>query len=178
MSVVQDVRDRVSDMMRSLDSIVGLIIFCAGALAFVVLFNLSNINITERSREIATVKVLGFYPSETGAYVFRENFVLTLFGTIVGLPLGFLLHRFVMNQINIDMVSFNMRILPLSYLFAVALTFVFTIIVDLLMRRKLNRIDMGRIAEIRRINRFMQTDAEFSLSCFLLCAPAFYVFCI
>jgi putative ABC transport system permease protein len=88
-SVTADIRARVSNMMISLDYIVIVVIACAAALAFVVLFNLSNINITERVREIATIKVLGFYAPEVGAYVFRENFVLTVFGALLGLPLAF-----------------------------------------------------------------------------------------
>ena len=107
------------------------------------IFNLSNINITEREREIATIKVLGFNSAETGAYVFRENIVLTLTGAAVGLPLGIILHRFVMSNINIDMVSFNVRILPVSFLYAFLITVSLDIFADLLMRRKLASIDMA-----------------------------------
>ena len=141
-SVVSDLRDRVDKMMDSMSFIVWLVIACAGALAFIVLCNLSNINISERVREIATIKVLGFYPGEVGAYVFRENFVLTAVGALLGLPLGVLLHRFVMSQLKIDMVSFPVRIYGRSYVYAVALTFAFTLITDLIMRRKLNAISM------------------------------------
>ena len=129
-------------MMKSLNLVIFVIIFCAGALAFVVLFNLSNINITERIREIATIKVLGFYAPEVGAYVFRENLVLTLLGSLVGIPLGIWLHGFVMGQLNLDMVSFHVVIKPISYLLAVAMTFVFAFGVDLIMRPKLERINM------------------------------------
>jgi putative ABC transport system permease protein len=108
-----------------------------------VLFNLSNINITERVREIATIKVLGFYPRETGSYVFRENFILTLMGIVVGLPLGCLLHRFVMSQIQVDMVAFATRIMNISYLYSVLIVLAFLIIVDLVMRRKIDKIDMA-----------------------------------
>lgn len=141
--VIEDTRDRVENMMKSLNSIVLLVISCAGALAFVVLFNLSNINITERTREIATIKVLGFYPSEVRAYVFRENIVLTAVGALAGLPLGIWLHRFVMSQIQIDFVNFQVNILPQSYILALILTFAFTIAVDLIMQRKLNKISMA-----------------------------------
>ena len=123
--------------------IIWLVIISAGALAFVVLFNLSNINITERQREIATIKVLGFYRRETSSYVFRENMVLTLLGSLVGLPFGYLLHRFVMSQIKIDLVSFNVRIAAVSYIIAVVITFVFAFIVELFMRKKIDRIDMA-----------------------------------
>lgn len=141
-SVSADLRERVDGMMASLNYIILLVIVCAGALAFIVLFNLGNINITERVREIATIKVLGFYPGETGAYVLRENIVLTAMGAVFGILPGIALHRFVMSQIKIDMVSFAVRILGQSYLYSVALTFVFSIAVDLIMRRKLSRISM------------------------------------
>ena len=141
-SVTSDIQDRVNSMMQSLNLVIFVIIFCAGALAFVVLFNLSNINITERIREIATIKVLGFYAPEVGAYVFRENLVLTLIGSLVGIPLGIWLHGFVMGQLSFDMVSFHVVIKPLSYVFAVAMTFLFAFGVDLVMRPRLAKIDM------------------------------------
>lgn len=142
-SVVADTRARVENMMESMNYIVALVILSAAALAFIVLFNLGNINISERVREIATLKVLGFYPNETGSYVFRENMVLSIMGIILGLPLGVLLHRFIMEQIKIDMVSFEIQILPLSYLYSVAAVLGFTICVDLIMRRKIERINMA-----------------------------------
>jgi len=141
-SVTSDIEDRVQSMMKSLDLVIFVIIFCAGALAFVVLFNLSNINITERLREIATIKVLGFYAPEVGAYVFRENLVLTLIGSIVGIPLGIWLHGFVMGQLSFDMVSFHTVIKPLSYILSVVMTFVFAFGVDLVMRPRLAKINM------------------------------------
>lgn len=142
-SLNQDVQKHVEDMMISLNYIVVLVIGCAGALAFIVLFNLGNINITEREREIATIKVLGFYPRETGSYVFRENFVLVVLGIIVGLPAGAALHRFVMSQIVVDMVTFNQVIELKSYGFSVVIVLLFSCIVDLIMRRKLKRINMA-----------------------------------
>lgn len=142
-SVMEDLRDRVDRMLGAMDYIAALVIACAGALAFVVLFNLSNINLTERIREIATIEVLGFSDRETAAYVFRENLVLTLMGIVLGLPLGKLLHAYVMSEITIDMVAFETRIAPLSYALAVVLTFGFTVLVDLIMRRKLRTIDMA-----------------------------------
>jgi len=141
-SVTSDTRDRVNNMMSSLNLVIFVIIFCAGALAFVVLFNLSNINITERVREIATIKVLGFYAPEVGAYVFRENLVLTLLGSLAGIPLGMWLHGFVMGQLSFDMVSFHVVIKPLSYLLSVAMTFAFAFGVDLFMRPRLAKINM------------------------------------
>lgn len=139
----QDFTERVANMMSSLDYIVVLIVFCAGALAFIVIYNLTNINITERIREIATIKVLGFYPNETASYVFRENVVLTAIGALVGLFLGIFLHRFVIEQIDVDMITFDIRILPLSYLWSILLTFVFMVVVDLAMYLKLERINMA-----------------------------------
>ena len=141
-SVTTDIEERVGGMMNSLNLVIFVIIFCAGALAFVVLFNLSNINITERIREIATIKVLGFYAPEVGAYVFRENLVLTLLGSLVGIPLGIWLHGFVMQQLSFDMVSFHVVIHPLSFLISVAMTFVFAFGVDLVMRPRLAKINM------------------------------------
>lgn len=142
-TITKDTKQRFSKMMSSLDYIVVLVIFCAAALAFIVLYNLTNINITERIREIATIKVLGFYPGETAAYVFRENFVLTGIGAVVGIPLGIWLHRFVMDKIDIDMVNFQTRILPKSYVFGIVLTFIFAMFVNGLMYIKLQKINMA-----------------------------------
>jgi putative ABC transport system permease protein len=141
-SVTSDFQERVEGMMQSLNLVIFVIIVCAGALAVVVLFNLSNINITERIREIATIKVLGFYAPEVGAYVFRENLVLTLLGALAGIPMGIWLHSFVMSQLSFDMVSFHVVIKPLSYVFSVVLTFLFAFGVDIIMRPKLERINM------------------------------------
>lgn len=141
--VVPEMKERVENMMKMMNAVVWLVIGSAGALAFIVLFNLSNINITERQREIATIKVLGFYPRETGAYVFRENVVLTLMGIVLGLPLGILLHRFVMQQIQVDMVAFKVTILPVSFLLCVLIVLLFLKVVDVVMRRKIDCIDMA-----------------------------------
>lgn len=141
--IVPEMKERVSNMMKMMNAVVWLVIGCAGALAFIVLFNLSNINITERVREIATIKVLGFYQRETGAYVFRENLVLTLMGIVVGLPLGIWLHRFVMNQIQVDMVAFKVAIMPISYIACVVIVLIFLTTVDLVMRRKIDNINMA-----------------------------------
>ncbi len=141
-SVNNDFRTRVDNMMKSLDYVIILVIVAAGALAFIVLYNLTNINITERIREIATIKVLGFYPNETSSYVFRENIFLTAISAIVGLFLGKVLHAFVMSQIKIDMIFFDVIVLPSSYLFSVLLTFVFAFVVNLVMYYKLEKINM------------------------------------
>ena len=142
-SVNLDMRDRVNSMMENLDYIIVMVVFCAGALAFIVLYNLTNINITERTREIATVKVLGFYPRETASYVFSENMVLCVISALVGLPAGKLLHAFVMAQIKIDMMYFDVRISALSYALAIALTFVFAMFVNFALRPKLEKINMA-----------------------------------
>ena len=142
-TITIDFKNMVDDMMTSMGAIVFLVILCAAALAFIVLYNLTNINITERVREIATLKVLGFYPAEVSNYIFRENIVLTLIGIIFGLPGGVLLHRFVMAQVNIDLVSFKVQILPLSFVFAAALTMIFTVLINLFMQIKLSKINMA-----------------------------------
>ncbi len=141
-SVNQDIMERMSGMMDSLNLIVVVVIVCAAGLAFIVLYNLTNINITERIREIATIKVLGFYKRETSHYVFRENLVLTFMGALVGMPLGKWLHSFVMNQINLDIIAFDIRILFVSYLYSAILTFVFAALINLFMGRKLEKISM------------------------------------
>ena len=142
-SVNADLLNQVNNMMKSLDAVILLIIVCAGALAFIVIYNLTNINITERIREIATIKVLGFFPKETAAYVYRENVVLTAAGALAGLFAGVWLHRFVMANINIDMIAFDVRILPMSFVNSVLLTFVFMLIVDVIMYVKLEKINMA-----------------------------------
>ena len=142
-SVNRDMLLRVSRMMNSMNYIVFLIIICAGALAFIVLYNLNNINITERIREIATIKVLGFYKKETSSYVFRENTVLTGIGCIAGLGLGSLLHLYVMQKVDIDMMSFDVHVEPVSYLLSILLTFVFTWVINRIMSGKLEKINMA-----------------------------------
>lgn len=136
-------RDRISNMMSSLLFVVAMIILCAGLLAFIVLYNLTNINISERIREIATIKVLGFYPQEAASYVFRENLVLTGMGALFGLLLGVVFHAFVMDAIKVDMMYFKPIISPLSFAFAVLLTFGFALIVNAIMRRRIDNIDMA-----------------------------------
>lgn len=138
-----DMLERVSSMMNSLNYVVLLIISCAAFLAFIVLYNLTNINITERNREIATLKVLGFFKNETASYVFRENILLTMIGALAGLLLGKYFHIFVMSQINIDMISFKVQVKPASYLISVLLTLLFAGIVNLFMSAKLEAIDMA-----------------------------------
>lgn len=142
-SVTKDIRSMVDNMMASLDTVIWLVIACAGALGFVVIYNLNNINITERSREIATLKVIGFYQSETGSYVFREAITLTFIGGLLGLGLGKFLHMFIMNEIKVEMVSFKEQILGGSYLIAFLATFVVAFIVNWMLRKKIDRINMA-----------------------------------
>ena len=139
----QDMRDTVDSSFASLGIVVLLIILCAGALAFIVLFNLININIGERIREIATIKVLGFYDGESSAYVFREVNMLTALGALLGLPFGKLLHAFVMQQIHTDGMCFDVRIAALSYGYSLVLTALFALLVRLVMSLKLKKINMS-----------------------------------
>ena len=141
-SVSSDSKNRFSSMIESLDLLVVVIITCAAFLAFIVLYNLTNINITERIREIATIKVLGFYRNETASYIFRENLILTFIGALAGLLLGKVFHAFVMSQVQVDQVSFAVRILPISYVYSVLITFVFAFTVNWFMRGKLDRVSM------------------------------------
>ncbi len=128
--------------IQGINSIIAVIIISAGALAFVVLYNLTNINISERVKEIATIKVLGFYDREVSAYIYRENVVLTVIGTAVGLVLGIFLHQFVIRTAEIDMVMFGRTVYPLSYVWSALLTILFSVLVNLVMHRKLKKISM------------------------------------
>ena len=141
LTLLSDTADTFSSM-ESVDYAVILIIFCAAALAFVVLMNLTNINITERLRELATLKVLGFYNREVSAYIYRENAILTVFGVLAGMVLGKFLHQWLILTVEVDMVMFD-RVLDLSsYLWAAVLTVVFSLAVNLTARRKLRDLDM------------------------------------
>ena len=142
-SIAADSQSMFTDMLDSLNIIVLVVILCAGALAFIVLYNLTNINISERIREIATLKVLGFYANEANAYVFRENTALTVFGALFGLLLGKFFHAFVMGQIVVDGLSFDVYVSPQNYGIAFVLTIVFALITQLIMRRKISKIHMA-----------------------------------
>lgn len=139
---ISTVKDSVSDMLESLDSVIWLIIICAAMLAFVVLYNLTNINITERAREMATLKVLGFYDGEVAFYIFRENIFLTIIGIILGLFGGFALFTYVITVAEIDNVMFGRSISFVSYALSVAFTAVVSWIVNVFMLRKIRKIDM------------------------------------
>ena len=142
-TLTADMRTRVGSMLDSLDYIVLIVLVCAGALAFIVLYNLTNITITERTREIATLKVLGFYQREQNSYVFRENIVLTGISALCGIPMGIALLHYVMAQIKISTIYFGCRLAWESYLLAVLITFAFTFIVDLALTSKTRRINMA-----------------------------------
>ena len=142
-SVSEDLAGMVGSMMDALDLVVWVIVFCAGLLAVIVLYNLTNININERIREIATIKVLGFNAGETAAYIFKENLALTVIGAVVGLPLGYLLLKFVMSQIKIDFCWFQARITVTSCVLAVVLTLLSAVVVDIIFYHKLDRINMA-----------------------------------
>lgn len=130
------------DTISSLSFIVVVLIISAGLLAFVVLYNLTNVNISERLREIATIKVLGFYDNEVSAYVYRENIILTLIGALVGLALGVVLHSLIMSLAELDTVMFGRNIYAISFVYSVLITMGFSIIVNLVMYRKLKKIPM------------------------------------
>ena len=138
-----DSRESFANTMERMNYIIVLVVSCAAALAFIVLFNLNNINITERIREIATLKVMGFNRKETGAYVTRENVILVLLGFLAGIPLGFLLHRYVMAQIAMDMIMYQIRIVFVSYVYSLGFVLAFSAIVNLIMRAKIEKIDMA-----------------------------------
>lgn len=142
-SVSEASRTQVDNMLSRLDYIVLVVVLCAAALAFIVLYNLTNINITERVREIATIKVLGFYQNEVAAYIFREINVLSVLGSLAGLLMGKALHAFVMEQIQIDSMFFACRILPVSYVISFCMTMLFTFAISTGMRPRLRKIDMA-----------------------------------
>lgn len=137
-----DSMQMVLNMLNSIDAVVVLIIVCAACLAFVVLYNLNNINIAERVKEIATIKVLGFYDREVNGYVNRESVALTLIGTALGLVLGIWLHQFIIVTVEVDAVMFGRSIKPVSFVYAAALTLLFGTLVNLVMTRALRRISM------------------------------------
>ena len=134
--------DQFETMIKALDFIILVIILAAGSLAFVVLINLTQVNVSERTREIATLKVLGFRPKEVDSYIFKEIMILSVIGGLFGIPLGLIEHHFVMNVINMDMVMFGMNISFFSYAISFVITFIFTIIVLLKTKKPLREIEM------------------------------------
>lgn len=140
-SLTGDTSEGFVDSLSSLDAVVLMLIVCAGFLATVVLYNLANINITERRRELATLKVLGFYDTETSAYIYRENIVGTILGIFVGFGLGAILHHFVVITSEVDIVMFNRSLVWYSYVYSAAITIVFAVLINILMHFKIRRID-------------------------------------
>lgn len=139
---VEELQESVAVMMQSLEMVVVVLIIAAGMLAFIVLYNLNNINIIERRRELATLKVLGFFDVEVANYVYRENILLTALGILAGIVMGFFLHRFVILTVEIDMMMFGREIEGLSYLYSVLLTCIFAVLINFGMFYKLRKIDM------------------------------------
>lgn len=141
-SYTSSLSGQIDRMLSTLDVVILVLIVSAGMLAFVVLYNLNNINITERQRELATLKVLGFYDGEVSQYVLRENVILTVLGIAFGAVFGILLHRYVITTVEVDAVMFGRNIKPLSFLYSGILTCVFSVVVNLVMHFKLKTIDM------------------------------------
>ena len=129
-------------MLNTLSLVTVVLIISAGMLAFVVLYNLNTINIAERKRELATLKVLGFYDVEVSSYVFRENIILTFIGIVVGMGLGIILHRFVVVTVEVNAAMFGRVIHPTSYLQAALWTITFSLLINWIMHAKLKKIDM------------------------------------
>lgn len=141
-SRMRDTQDTYMHSMERVDFVVIIIILAAAALAMVVLFNLSNINITERQRELATIKLLGFYDKEVSAYVYRENIVLTVFGILMGCFMGHWLHIYLVRSTEIDLMMFGRQTAPSAYVYAAILTMLFSVLVNVLAHFKMKKIDM------------------------------------
>ncbi len=141
-SFTSDLIDQIDNMLRSLDIVIVVLIVSAGLLAFVVLYNLNNINITERQRELATLKVLGFFDGEVASYVYRENMVLTLFGIIAGMGIGTFLHHYVIQTVEVDLMMFGRNVFPRSYGWSALITLAFALFVNFMMFYRLRKIDM------------------------------------
>lgn len=142
LSYMKDIEKRLNDMLKSLNLVIIVLIVSAGMLAFVVLYNLNTINIAERKRELATLRVLGFYNPEVAAYVYRENILLTLIGTIVGAGLGKILHLFIIETVEVSAAMFGRIINLPSYIYSFLFTILFSMIVNGVMYFKLRKIDM------------------------------------
>lgn len=141
-SYTQSTMSQIDSMLSTLDAVIVVLIVSAGLLAFVVLYNLSNININERKRELATLKVLGFYDVEVDAYVYRENILITAIGILAGIGLGKILHYFVITTVEVDATMFGRNINLPSYLTSAAFTVVFSVFVNAVMHQKLKKINM------------------------------------
>lgn len=138
----QKANEKIAEMLKTMDGVIWVLVASAGLLALVVLYNLNNINVTERKRELSTLKVLGFYDREVSAYLLRENVILTLLGILIGYVFGFLLTRFVVSTAEVDVLMFGRQIRIISYLFSGLITFFFTALVNIIMHFSLKRIHM------------------------------------
>lgn len=136
------IMENFNDSIKNIDYIVLVLIFSAGGLSMIVLYNLTNINICERKRELATIKVLGFYEKEVRSYIFREIDILTLIGTLIGIPIGIAFHNFVIKTAEVGGVMFGRNIYPLSYVLSIAITMLFAFLVNIIMKRSIKKIDM------------------------------------
>lgn len=134
--------DALDDTIHSLNIVVWVLITVSGLLAFIVLYNLTNINISERIRELSTIKVLGFYDKEVTMYVYRENIILTLIGIVIGCFLGKIVHGYVLTTVEVDMLMFSPTIHWFSYVYSSLITLFFTLLVMVFMHRKLKKVDM------------------------------------
>lgn len=141
-SFISSISDRVEDMLKSMNTVIYVLVIAAGLLAFIVLYNLNNINISERKRELATLKVLGFYDREVTGYVTRENLCLTLIGCAAGVVIGQILHRYIIVTAEIDLMMFGREINGISYVISILLTFLFSVIVNVFMHFHLKKVDM------------------------------------
>lgn len=138
----QSLKDNFADSIKSIDGVIFVLILSAGLLCMVVLYNLTNVNICERRKELATIRVLGFHPGEVSRYIFRETDALSFIGSAAGLFAGIWLHSFVVRTVEVDQVMFGRSIYPLSFVFALAISLLFTFIVDLIMRKQILSVDM------------------------------------
>ncbi len=138
----QSLKDNFADSIKSIDGVIFVLILSAGLLCMVVLYNLTNVNICERRKELATIRVLGFNPGEVSRYIFRETDALSFIGSAAGLFAGIWLHSFVVRTVEVDQVMFGRSIYPLSFVFALAISLLFTFIVDLIMRKQIRSVDM------------------------------------
>lgn len=138
----QSLKDNFADSIKSIDGVIFVLILSAGLLCMVVLYNLTNVNICERRKELATIRVLGFHPGEVSRYIFRETDALSFIGSAAGLIAGIWLHSFVVRTVEVDQVMFGRSIYPLSFVFALAISLLFTFIVDLIMRKQIRSVDM------------------------------------
>lgn len=136
------IQESFANSVQSIDYIVVVLIIAAGLLSIIVLYNLTNVNIGERTKELATIKVLGFYDREVQAYIFRETNILSLIGTLVGLVVGIWLHAFIVHTIEMDSIMFGRNIEPLSFILATVISIAFTLLVNLIMRKRIRSIDM------------------------------------